>query len=207
MKVTQDEKLNVSVTTRAAEDNVLWILNNLRSHPYHGLLGKVTYLPINNSNGKEWRSEVEKTSFALLYHTHNDGRLNITDVTDSLYNTELQYLSDQLGRQNVIVVIDDLKNSDDEVKDLILQSQPSISRWAKELLLFSDKEKDPMAVAKQQILLDAFRSAYRERKSTWTPKVLLIVTFATITVATIFLWRRFTKRSLKFRLWNFISKE
>eukprot|EP00079_Xenopus_tropicalis_P038940 XP_017952711.1 PREDICTED: uncharacterized protein LOC100487466 [Xenopus tropicalis] len=195
MKLLQDEKLNVSVTTRASEDNVLWILNHLRSHPYRGLLGKVTYLPITNTNKNEWRSEVEKTSFALLYHSQNHGRLNITDVTDSLYDNELHHLSDQLGRQNVIVVIDDLKKSDDEEKERILQSQPSISRLARELLLFSDKEKDPMPVAKQQVLLGAFRSAYGERqisqssqssKFQWKHKLLV----AFVIVATGFLVKK-----------------
>ncbi|MEE6524660.1 hypothetical protein FKM82_024232, partial [Ascaphus truei] len=154
----QHEKLDVSVTSRAAEDNALWIMNHLQSPRYRGLLGRVTYLPITNSNKTEWRSEVNKSSFAILYHTKRQGRINITDVTDSLYDTEIQHMSEELGRQNVMVIVDDLQKSDDEERERILTSQPSISRLACQLLLFTDKERDPMPEAKQRILLDTFRA-------------------------------------------------
>ncbi|KAM4631872.1 uncharacterized protein O3C94_018448 [Discoglossus pictus] len=156
------DKLNVFVTSRAAEDNALWLLNHLRSHPYRGLLGNVTYLSISNRNQKEWREEVDKSSSAILYHTAKHGRINVTDVTDSLYDTELQHLSKTLGREHVLVVLDDLQKSDNEERDRILKSQPSISRLASHLLLFTNKEKAPVPEAKQKILLDTCRAAQKE---------------------------------------------
>ncbi|OCT59163.1 hypothetical protein XELAEV_18001650mg [Xenopus laevis] len=48
-----------------------------------------------------------------------------------------------VGKDNVIVVVDDLDNSSNEEKERILQSQPSIGRHAKDLILFTQKETDP----------------------------------------------------------------
>ncbi|CAH2308190.1 Hypothetical predicted protein [Pelobates cultripes] len=150
------DKLNVSVTSRAAQNNAAWFMNHLKSHRYRGLLGQVTYLPISNSNAKEWKSGVKDTTFAILYHTKCQGRINLTDVTDSIYDKELKYMSEKLGKQNVLVVVDDLEKSDNEESLRILQNQPSISKWARDLLLFNDKEKDPVPEAKQQVLLSSF---------------------------------------------------
>lgn len=91
-------KLDVAVTSRAAEVNAQWLINHLRSPTYRGLLGRVTYLPISNRNQAEWRSEMRGHSFSILYHSKNQGRINLTDVTDSLYDLELQELSETLGK-------------------------------------------------------------------------------------------------------------
>ncbi|XP_077350322.1 uncharacterized protein LOC144000388 isoform X1 [Lithobates pipiens] len=85
-------------------------------------------------------------SFAVLYHTKNRGRVNVTDVGDSLYDEELEALSRLLGRENVIVVIDDFENTSDEEKDRILETQPSIGQYARDFFLFSstlDKRNSP----------------------------------------------------------------
>lgn len=47
------------------------------------------------------------------------------------------------GKDNVIVVIDDLEESIDQVKDQILKEQRSIIKWAQDLFLFSQEEKKP----------------------------------------------------------------
>ncbi|XP_073491446.1 uncharacterized protein [Aquarana catesbeiana] len=90
--------------------------------------------------------EARHCSFAVLYHTKNRGRLNVTNVRDSLYDEELEALSRLLGRNNVIVVIDDLENASDEEKAQILEIQPSIGQYARDLYLFSsthDKRNSP----------------------------------------------------------------
>ncbi|XP_056391126.1 uncharacterized protein LOC130284627 isoform X2 [Hyla sarda] len=158
----KSEKLDVAVTSRAAESNALWMINHLRSQMYRDLLGRVTYLPIANSNQSEWRSEIQKHSFSILYHTRNHGRINLTDVTDSLYDLELQELSETLGRDNVMVVVDDLVKSDEEERQRILEHQPSLSRWASQLVLFSVSEKNPVPAHKQQVLLQTFRRAHKK---------------------------------------------
>ncbi|KAG8539771.1 hypothetical protein GDO81_021708 [Engystomops pustulosus] len=154
-------KLDVVVTSRAAECNALWIINHLRSQVYRDLLGRVTYLPITNRNQEEWSCEVQNHSFSILYHSKHQGRINLTDVTDSLYDLELQELSKTLGRGNVMVVVDDLQKSDEEEKQRILKNQPSISRWASQLLLFAENEKNPISTQKQQVLLQTFQTAYK----------------------------------------------
>ncbi|KAG8539730.1 hypothetical protein GDO81_020461 [Engystomops pustulosus] len=154
-------KLDVVVTSRAAECNALWIINHLRSQVYRDLLGRVTYLPITNRNQEEWSCEVQNHSFSILYHSKHQGRINLTDVTDSLYDLELQELSKTLGRGNVMVVVDDLQKSDEEEKQRILKNQPSISQWASQLLLFAENEKNPISTQKQQVLLQTFQTAYK----------------------------------------------
>ncbi|XP_068102763.1 ice nucleation protein-like isoform X2 [Hyperolius riggenbachi] len=89
----------------------------------------------------EFQQEVYKCDFAILYHSKKRGRINVTDVTDSLYDEELDYLCTRLGQENVVVVIDDLDDSSDSVKSDILLNQPSIRNKAKELFLFSSDEK------------------------------------------------------------------
>lgn len=169
-------KLDVTVTSQAAEDNALWLINHLRSPMYRGLLGKVTYLPISNRNQAEWRSEIQKHSFSILYHSKNQGRINLTDVTDSLYDLELQELSETLGRDNVMVVVDDLLKSDDEEKKRILQNQQSISRWASQLVLFAVDEKNPVPAHKQQVFLQTFQRAHKkpQKQQDVLKKVVLI---------------------------------
>ncbi|XP_077129805.1 uncharacterized protein LOC143785034 isoform X1 [Ranitomeya variabilis] len=160
----KSEKLDVAVTSRAAEGNALWMLNHLRSPTYKDLLGRVTHLPISNSNQAEWRSEMQKHSFSILYHTKRQGRLNLTDVTDSLYDLELQELSERLGRDSVMVVVADLLKSDEEEKQRILTNQPSISRWASELVLFAENEKYPIPIHKQQVFLQTFQRAHKKNQ-------------------------------------------
>ncbi|XP_068120813.1 uncharacterized protein [Hyperolius riggenbachi] len=89
----------------------------------------------------EFQQEVYKCDFAILYHSKKRGRINLTDVTDSLYDKELEHLCRTLGQKNVVVVIDDLDDSSDSVKSGILFSQPSIRTKAEGLFLFSSEEK------------------------------------------------------------------
>lgn len=90
---------------------------------------------------QRFQEETSKCNFAILYHSKKRGRVNVTDVTDSLYDEELQYLSDEYGRENVLVVIDDLDSSSDEEKRKILAHQPKIRDLAKELFIFSAEDK------------------------------------------------------------------
>ncbi|XP_075037516.1 uncharacterized protein LOC142098577 [Mixophyes fleayi] len=92
------------------------------------------------------RHEIPQCTFAILYHTKNRGRLNITDVTDSLYDRELELLHQILKRNNVIVVIDDMDDSSDVMKTQILRSQPSIGRWAQDVILVGSQEKESVPI-------------------------------------------------------------
>ncbi|PIO14261.1 hypothetical protein AB205_0043100 [Aquarana catesbeiana] len=93
-----------------------------------------------NSRSK-YRETVEKCDFAILYHTKNRGRINLTNVTDSLYDEEIKHMSLCKGRKNVIVVVDDLEKSGYEEKYCILDTQPDISKYARDLILVSNEDK------------------------------------------------------------------
>ncbi|KAM4026207.1 uncharacterized protein ACNLHF_026513 isoform 1-T2 [Anomaloglossus baeobatrachus] len=189
----KSEKLDVVVTSRAAEDNALWMLNHLRSPTYRDLLGRVTHLPISNKNQAAWRSEIQNHSFSILYHTKRQGRLNLTDVTDSLYDLELQELSETLGRDNVMVVVDDLLKSDEEEKQRILTNQPSISRWASELVLFAENEKNPIPLHKQEVFLQSFQRVHKKNQQQQS-QILKTVVYGAVACVTLFLIGRWCRR-------------
>ncbi|XP_031749300.1 uncharacterized protein LOC108644517 [Xenopus tropicalis] len=128
----------VGIFSRETQETYDWLITFLLTI---SAVRDVRPVHISNTNyGNVW-DEASKCAFAILYHTKKRGRINITDVTDSLYDKELQDLFSCLGRDRVIVVIDDLEDSSLEAKHIILERQPSIGRWAVELFLFSDQEK------------------------------------------------------------------
>eukprot|EP00079_Xenopus_tropicalis_P038933 XP_017952704.1 PREDICTED: uncharacterized protein LOC108644517 [Xenopus tropicalis] len=128
----------VGIFSRESQEAYDWLITFLLTI---SAVRDVRTVHISNTNYRDVIDEASKCAFAILYHTKKRGRINITDVTDSLYDRELEDLSRCLGRDRVIVVIDDLEDSSLEAKNLILQNQPSIGRWAVELFLFSDQEK------------------------------------------------------------------
>ncbi|KAG8547649.1 hypothetical protein GDO81_027866 [Engystomops pustulosus] len=133
--------LKIGIFSRCAESNYRWLVDWLktkclmRADDVHGV-----YI---TNNYTDFYSEIRNCSFAILYHTKKHGRLNITDVTDSLYDKELRDLSEYLGKDKVIVVIDDLQKTDSSEKTRILENQPSIGRLAADLFLFNER-KDNM---------------------------------------------------------------
>ncbi|KAM8962452.1 LOW QUALITY PROTEIN: uncharacterized protein RCH25_037997 [Pelodytes ibericus] len=132
-------KQTVGIFSRDAEDHYSWLQTLLRSQGFRDHILEVR--PCHISDPPQVREDVSRCTFGILYHTKNRGRVNVTDVTDSLYDDELEYLSVTLGKGNVIVIIDDLDHCTSEEKDRILQHQPSIGRLARDLLLFSREEK------------------------------------------------------------------
>ncbi|KAM5151649.1 uncharacterized protein ACMZJ9_009884 [Mantella aurantiaca] len=94
------------------------------------------------NNRADLQENIPKCNTAILYHSKSRGRLNITDVTDSLYDEELETLFNKYGRENVIVVVGDMENSSDEQKALMLREQPSLARYARDLFLFNEIKGD-----------------------------------------------------------------
>ncbi|XP_069838492.1 uncharacterized protein [Dendropsophus ebraccatus] len=145
--------MKVGVFSRDSPDNFRWLLDFL-----------YTFLPQNNVRYATITNHstlsITGVSFAILYHSKSRGRINVTDVTDSLYDKELEELSRTLGREKVLVVIDDLEDVSDQVRRTILENQPSISTLASELLLFSVQEKQD---GKTHPTNQANRSAIRKR--------------------------------------------
>ncbi|KAM4631601.1 uncharacterized protein O3C94_018237 isoform 1-T2 [Discoglossus pictus] len=96
---------------------------------------------ISNDSSLNFQAEASKCSFAILYHSRKRGRVNVTDVTDSLYDQELKYLSQKIGKPNVLVVIDDLEDSSDGEKNRLLENQPSLKELAQDVFIFTAADK------------------------------------------------------------------
>uniref|UniRef100_A0A8C5WH83 Uncharacterized protein n=1 Tax=Leptobrachium leishanense TaxID=445787 RepID=A0A8C5WH83_9ANUR len=101
-----------------------------------------------SSRLEDLRQHTTKCDFAIVYHSQTRGRINVTDVTDSLYDSELEYLSRSFGKANVLVVIDDLDDSSDTMKRQILENQQSIKQYAHNLFLFTRDERFSEAESK-----------------------------------------------------------
>ncbi|XP_044159210.1 uncharacterized protein LOC122944718 isoform X2 [Bufo gargarizans] len=156
-------RLKVIIFSRSAQSNYEWLMEWLKT--------KCVMRPIDvhsvyiTNNSTRFYSELPNCSFAILYHTQKQGRLNVTDVTDSLYNEKLKELSDFLGRENIIVVIDDLQNTDYTKKNQILRYQPSICRLARDLYLFNEKKKNPENLEDiQRILMEKIEKIQDEEE-------------------------------------------
>ncbi|KAM4632065.1 uncharacterized protein O3C94_018590 [Discoglossus pictus] len=131
---TWPKKVKIGIFSRSGQQDYNWLMKILGSHnirPHY----------ISNNGVLKFYNAVDQCEFGILYHTKSRGRVNVTDVIDSLYDEELEHLSNTLKKDNVLVVIDDLDDSSKEEKARILKSQPSIERLAKNLVLVNEKEK------------------------------------------------------------------
>ncbi|CAI9603091.1 unnamed protein product, partial [Staurois parvus] len=124
----------IGIFSRCSE--YTWLSDVLRT------TGKVVPFYITNNNSSEFKVRVSKCSFAILYHSKTRGRLNITDVTDSLYDNEVTHMSEALGKEKVLVVVDDVDDSSDKEKSRIFESQPTIRNQTRGLYLFTREEKE-----------------------------------------------------------------
>ncbi|KAM4628519.1 uncharacterized protein O3C94_019196 [Discoglossus pictus] len=132
-------KHGVCVFSKSSQSNYQWLMSQLQSSSYGDLVKDVRAVYISN-NSSQFELDLSDCTFAILYHTRKHGRINITDVMDSLYDRELEEMYRKLGRENLIVVIDGLEDSSEEEKNRILQSQPTIRNWATETFLFTEDE-------------------------------------------------------------------
>ncbi|XP_031749119.1 uncharacterized protein LOC100487159 isoform X5 [Xenopus tropicalis] len=136
------QKHLIGIFTRDDQTFYDWLSRTLAAFP---AVQDVRSVYIHNDRFVQFSEEVSKCTFAILYHTNNRGRINVCDVQDSLYDTELEYLYTIYGKNKVLVVIDDVEDSSFDMKTRILTQQPSISRWASDLFLFSNEEKNSLS--------------------------------------------------------------
>uniref|UniRef100_A0A803K6C2 Uncharacterized LOC116407753 n=1 Tax=Xenopus tropicalis TaxID=8364 RepID=A0A803K6C2_XENTR len=136
-----NNKLRVGIFSRDRIDHYTWLINLLKGPRFQSVVNEVSPVYVGN-NLIDFMNNVAQCTFAILYHTQKRGRLNVTDVTDSLYDDELKTLSSMLGKPMVIVVLDDLKDSSDARKEDILESQPKIKEYSCALFLISEREKE-----------------------------------------------------------------
>uniref|UniRef100_A0A8C5QGV8 Uncharacterized protein n=1 Tax=Leptobrachium leishanense TaxID=445787 RepID=A0A8C5QGV8_9ANUR len=137
----------VGIFSRESEETYQWLINDLLK--FKGVKDvRPVYI---SSRLEDLRKHTEQCDFAIIYHSKNRGRVNVTDVTDSLYDKELEYLYTSLGLKNVLVVIDDLDNSDYATKCQIMEHQPSINKWAWDLILIDKQEKSDSDAMKAKL--------------------------------------------------------
>ncbi|XP_077129820.1 uncharacterized protein LOC143785047 [Ranitomeya variabilis] len=136
-------KFVVGVFSREDSSTYQWLIDLLLSAEFHTLVKDVRPVAITNAacggSGK-LAEEIKKCTFSILYHSKRRGRLNITNVTDSLYDQELRDLSMILGRDKVLVLVDDL-DDDDGAHHRITAEQPLISELAGLMVVFCQSDK------------------------------------------------------------------
>ncbi|KAG9468044.1 hypothetical protein GDO78_013849 [Eleutherodactylus coqui] len=140
-KVVIGIRHKVGVFFRSEDRNFSWLMTLLTSEAFRDHVLSVRPCFISNSGHQQLEEDLSHCTFGILYHTKNRGKVNITDMTDSLYDEELQRLSVTLEKKNIIVVIDDVEDSSDHQKSLILHSQPKIATYANDLVLVSHQDK------------------------------------------------------------------
>ncbi|XP_077129835.1 uncharacterized protein LOC143785058 [Ranitomeya variabilis] len=133
-----EKHFHVAICSRDNEANFQWLKDLMRRSKKVKSADTVTV----TNDSSRFSQEMSQFTFAVLYHTRKRGRINVTDVTDSLYDEELRFLHDELGKDNVIVVIDDLEDSTENEKDRIIRSQSSIKEYSGGLFLFSEDDKN-----------------------------------------------------------------
>ncbi|XP_066433687.1 uncharacterized protein [Eleutherodactylus coqui] len=138
--MTRHQRHTVGIFSRDGEDNYKWLINLLRTGMFQSVVELVLPIYISNT-ARNFNRGLNESSFAIVYHTKKRGRLNIANVTDSLYDEELEELSRHLGRRNVIVLVDDLEDSSDSNMRRILQEQ-RLDVSVCELMLISEREKE-----------------------------------------------------------------
>ncbi|KAM4026205.1 uncharacterized protein ACNLHF_026510 [Anomaloglossus baeobatrachus] len=137
---TENRKHKVGIFSRDGEANYTWLYGLLYTEMFRNLVGNVQNIYISNNSGS-FITGMSQSSFAILYHTKRRGRLNIANVTDSLYDDELKDLSDHLGRSNVVVLLDDVEDGSDSNMRRILEEQ-RLDSYATEVILISEQEKE-----------------------------------------------------------------
>ncbi|XP_077303180.1 uncharacterized protein LOC143923397 [Lithobates pipiens] len=135
-------KHSVGIFSRSDKGDYAWLVTLLSSSDFSDCIQDVRSTVISNSGFRQFIDGASQCSLGIIYHTKNRGRVNITDVPESLYDEELENLNQLLGRDNVIVVIDDVEDSSHEEKINILKLQPTIGKLACDFLLISKTEKN-----------------------------------------------------------------
>ncbi|XP_056390541.1 uncharacterized protein LOC130284324 isoform X2 [Hyla sarda] len=135
----------IGIFSRSSKEEYAWLTSDLKR------VGSVVPFLITNSNSRQFSQQVSQCTSAILYHSKTRGRVNITNVTDSLYDKELEYMSRALGKSNVIVVADDMDDSGLAAEQKILTSQPSIAQLSRHLYVFTTKEKNDDQLRKDKM--------------------------------------------------------
>lgn len=153
----------VAICSRDCEENYEWLKDFLENRMCKRTKIEVHPVYITN-NTSQFYKEVAGYHCAILYHTKKRGRINITNVTDSLYDQELKFLSEKFGRKRVTVVVDDLENSANSERDKIKNGQPDLKAHAKEVFLFTNEDHNCTKERLKKMPPGTMRSKMKELK-------------------------------------------
>ncbi|XP_072273019.1 uncharacterized protein [Pyxicephalus adspersus] len=165
----------VGIFSLSSEDDYEWLLSLLKSEALCSTVSAVLPHCISNNEKQKFREVVSQCTFGILYHTKNRGRINITDVCDSLYSSVIwNHVSScppwcdqgqQPGRRdNVIVVVDDVEDNSEEEKTQILKIQPKIGTFAQDLLLCNK-------IKSEFVFIEKITNEESENKNTELPVI------------------------------------
>ncbi|XP_066433098.1 uncharacterized protein [Eleutherodactylus coqui] len=143
----------VGIFSRSSSNDYEWLTRALNSFMFTQLVKESRSVYISNREKRRFQEAVHDCDFTILYHTKNHGRINITNVMDALYDEELQYMSSSRGRENVIVIVDDLEKGGDEEKCRIMEFQPDIMTFSQDLILVTREEKGQPHLLDQKLQL------------------------------------------------------
>ncbi|OCT56072.1 hypothetical protein XELAEV_180026382mg, partial [Xenopus laevis] len=100
LKPLGSTKISIGLFSREGESQYSWLIEELQSKRRC-----IEY----------FQEAVTKCQFAILYHSKTRGRINITDVTDALYDEELDTLSKNLGETLLSdIIISQLTNENSD---------------------------------------------------------------------------------------------
>ncbi|XP_043923662.1 uncharacterized protein LOC122798641 [Protopterus annectens] len=77
----------------------------------------------------------------ILYHSKCYGRINLTDVNDSLYDGYLKYLSERFGSSRILMIIDDLDNPE-LTKQTVEKNQPTAVKCCEKIYYLKKEEEE-----------------------------------------------------------------
>lgn len=88
-------RVSVGIFSRDDESSYQWLTSRLSTSRH---VRSVYPVYVSNHSAVSVRDGARRCALAILYHTKRRGRINIADVTDSLYDAELEYLSSAKGK-------------------------------------------------------------------------------------------------------------
>ncbi|XP_040211839.1 kinesin-like protein KIF13A [Rana temporaria] len=127
-------KYKLGIFSRSAISDYSWITELLHSDPFGVHVSDVRHSDFSNDP----ISTPGTCTFGILYFTKKRGQIN--EIDDKDVQLIQQYRS-RHGKDNVIIVMDNVEDSSDQEKIRILESYPNIGDLYHNLFLFSQQEK------------------------------------------------------------------
>uniref|UniRef100_A0A4W3HAB9 Uncharacterized protein n=1 Tax=Callorhinchus milii TaxID=7868 RepID=A0A4W3HAB9_CALMI len=107
----------------------------------------IRYIPLKNWMIQEARKYISflgclwHKKLYVFHHSNRQGRMNITDVFDSLYDHILMYMSQKVGRESIIFIVDNVQDGQ-TAQDNIKVEQRTLSQSCNEIFIFQETEKN-----------------------------------------------------------------